>query len=465
MQVFASPSQMSDVPTMATLTYLGSSNVKYVNLRNLDAFREAFPQIPDTNFVWRFYGQIRIIEKGQYTFCTVNDDGARLFVNDLLLLRNSWVNRKKCATRTLNAGMQRLSIDGWNNGGGAQMVLTYAGLDTNSDPMDVTSLDRSAPPAPPPSRFTLRTFQSLESISLLPELKDTSMVGEATVPAIDFSNLANFRRWIPATPDSMLVWQVFGKVAVYRPGKYTFCSTSRGGSKLWMDGGLVVNNDGAARMGKNRESLKLCGEVSLTKGHHDLEIRGFSRKGNPQEVAVYKGPDTGEEERGIDSVDPLAPPPPRPSEFLLRVYRTTSLTRVPEDWSGLRLVGETVVPELNFGGTGAGDFGKFVEQTPATNYAFVGYGKFAIGAGGSYSFCVNSKDGSILEVDGRNIINNDGRHATRRRCANLTVRPGIHLIKVMGFHSGGRADLEVTYSGADTSTQRSPVQSLSADPF
>ena len=25
-------------------------------------------------------------------FCTVNDDGARLFVNDLLLLRNSWVN-------------------------------------------------------------------------------------------------------------------------------------------------------------------------------------------------------------------------------------------------------------------------------------------------------------------------------------------------------------------------------------
>jgi hypothetical protein len=463
MQILKSPYSMNDVPTMATLTYVGSTNVKFVNLGNDAAFRDAFPALPDRDYVWRFYGTLRVRETGQYTLCTTVDNGARLFVDDKLLLRNYWLNRRKCGAVTLRPGFHRIAIDGWQNIGAARMQLDYAGPDTEGEPVDVPSIDSTAPPPPPPSRWTLRTYQSAERLSVIPELKDVALVGEATVPAVNFEDLQDFRAAISATGGSDIAWQAVGKVSVYRPGKYSFCSTSRDGSKLWVDGAEVVDNDGEHTV------KKVCGEVALVPGLHDVEVRGFCTDGDPRQIAQYKGPDTGEELELIDSVDPMAPPPPAPSQFLLRVYGTGALTVTPATFGEMRMVGEAVVPELEFSGRGAGDFGKFVDRTPSTNFAYEAFGRFSIGAGGNYKFCVTSIDGSVLQIDGQDLVNNDGLHASRKRCGDMLVRPGIHLIKVRGFHSasaqGDMTALSVTYSGRDTENANRPLQSLSADPF
>ena len=46
MQILKSPYSMNDVPTMATLTYVGSTNVKFVNLGNDAAFPRRLPGAP-----------------------------------------------------------------------------------------------------------------------------------------------------------------------------------------------------------------------------------------------------------------------------------------------------------------------------------------------------------------------------------------------------------------------------------
>ncbi|SPE43103.1 PA14 domain protein [Candidatus Sulfopaludibacter sp. SbA3] len=60
-------------------------------------------------------------------------------------------------------------------------------------------------------------------------------------------------------------------------------------------------------------------------------------------------------------------------------------------------------------------------------------GRFWIQDPGKYNFYLMSDDGSKLYIDGKTVINNDGVHASIERTGAVTLKAGIHHIRVSYF--------------------------------
>lgn len=60
-------------------------------------------------------------------------------------------------------------------------------------------------------------------------------------------------------------------------------------------------------------------------------------------------------------------------------------------------------------------------------------GKFWIEQPGRYRFSLLSDDGAILEIDGKEVIDNDGQHRATALYANAVLSRGTHTIRVRYF--------------------------------
>ena len=82
----------------------------------------------------------------------------------------------------------------------------------------------------------------------------------------------------------------------------------------------------------------------------------------------------------------------------------------------------------------------------------------------AYAFATNSDDGSALFVDGTEIVNNDGIHASRNNSAYDTLSAGQHSVEVLYFnhiYNGGQggADLAAYFGGLATTPSAAPEPS------
>ena len=70
-------------------------------------------------------------------------------------------------------------------------------------------------------------------------------VGTAKQLVIDFDSKETLQGLFPAlgTRGDNLAWAIAGRVTVVKPGSYKFCITSDDGSKLYIDGVLLDNDD------------------------------------------------------------------------------------------------------------------------------------------------------------------------------------------------------------------------------
>ncbi|MGA2031189.1 MAG: autotransporter-associated beta strand repeat-containing protein [Thermoguttaceae bacterium] len=126
-------------------------------------------------------------------------------------------------------------------------------------------------------------------------------------------------------------------------------------------------------------------------------------------------------------------------------------------------------------GNGHGYFpGKYNPSYPnysGNNFEAVYTGNIKITAGGSYSFGLNSDDGSMIWIDGQTVVTDnywqgmDGSQPATQQTGSINLGPGLHKIVVGYFEGGGGYGLRVSYSGPDTSGTRviMPNNVLSAD--
>ncbi len=75
-----------------------------------------------------------------------------------------------------------------------------------------------------------------------------------------------------------------GKIHIKEPGEYTFYTQSDDGSRLYIDGEMIVDNDGLHGMEEK------AGKVSLTKGLHDLTVNYFEAGGGNALRVYMEGP-------------------------------------------------------------------------------------------------------------------------------------------------------------------------------
>ncbi|MDX2055074.1 MAG: PA14 domain-containing protein [Polyangiaceae bacterium] len=64
-------------------------------------------------------------------------------------------------------------------------------------------------------------------------------------------------------------------------------------------------------------------------------------------------------------------------------------------------------------------------------------GRFSVKVQGEYAFRLASDDGSLLWVDGKLIVNNDGVHALTSKSNTVTLDQGQHKIRVLYFQAKG----------------------------
>lgn len=73
-----------------------------------------------------------------------------------------------------------------------------------------------------------------------------------------------------------------------------------------------------------------------------------------------------------------------------------------------------------------------------------------VAVGGTYTFTTTSDDGSILFINGTQVVNNDGPHASQTASGTIDLDPGQFEITVLYFENGGIENLSATISGPDT---------------
>ena len=97
-----------------------------------------------------------------------------------------------------------------------------------------------------------------------------------------------------------------GKLKVETPGQYNFALASDDGSKLYVNGNLIIDNDGLHGMRTERGSL------TLTAGMHDIEIQYFQGPRTEIGLQWFWQPPNGTEQ--IVPPEVLYPPGPDTSE-------------------------------------------------------------------------------------------------------------------------------------------------------
>lgn len=451
MQVGSTSSALSLLPvsSLSVLDYVGHATVPFVNLHGVNEFRRYVQGTPSRHFASTFYGSLKIKKAGKYKFCLRSADGSKLWINDKEVINNDGRHgvREKCADKNLGAGVAHVKAEVFNEGGNVDITLLYNGRDTGGNYMFVRSESATAgvPPKTEDSNWALRVYKSPRSLNRIPDPYMVTKVGQATgIKEVHFLSLNSIRKLVPQTPSSGRYWELYGALKVEYSGKYSLCTTSSDGSRMLVDGMLVVNNDGV------HSRRKICALKHLSAGTHKIVVEGFSQSGGLYQTITYSGPDTGGAELHMHSIGKGAgelPPPPPKSEFLMRMYRGSGLTYT-KNLAFVDLTGEAKVSYIRF--SNLADFRAKIPTTPSANYEWAFYGTIGIKQSGSYKFCTTSDDGSLFYVDDQLVVNNDGLHGARQICGRINLDAGNHKMFIPGFQHHGGAYMRAMWQGPDT---------------
>merc|ERR1711935_1148887 len=65
----------------------------------------------------------------------------------------------------------------------------------------------------------------------------------------------------------------------------------------------------------------------------------------------------------------------------------------------------------------------------------------------TYGFRTTSDDGSRLYINGKRVVDNDGKHGMRTREGKIALNKGRHSLVITFFEDGGGAGLQVSVKG------------------
>lgn len=114
-----------------------------------------------------------------------------------------------------------------------------------------------------------------------------------------------------------------------------------------------------------------------------------------------------------------------------------------------------LVPVVNYSAT----FNNWPGIPKKDNYAMRWRGYIEIAKSGTYTFTVESDDGSILLIDSGKVVDNDGLHTMRRVSGATSLSAGKHSVDLKYFEQGDAAGCIFKYSGPDTNNTEVVVPS------
>jgi len=411
------------------------------------------------NFIVRWTGSLTITTGGSYTFYISSDDGATLAIDKQVVINSDGSHGMEVKTYTadLPSGVHVLELRYLQTTADSCMIFEYSGPDvdaanptvkvvvppTATDPMTLGGLKAQF--------FYLGTAPESTDVirpSLTPDI--TRMDERVQYPATSIP-------WDGLTKQDNFAARWFGGLKVVEAGKYTFNTRSDDGSVLLIDGIHVVDNDG--HHGMETKS----GSLDLESGVHAIDLRYIEASDDAGMMLEYSGPDTSGE---VVVIPPSALVLPQEKDGICVSTTRTTTPCVLGNPGGLRadffylpsppmstFIINAVSPDVtrvdelvNYPATRQPWNG----LSKAENFAARWTGGLRISTGGTYTFAVSSNDGSVLMVNGEEVVNNDGHHGMETRLASVELPAGDHCIVLLYIQALGTSGLTFEYTGPDT---------------
>ncbi len=94
------------------------------------------------------------------------------------------------------------------------------------------------------------------------------------------------------------------------------------------------------------------------------------------------------------------------------------------------------------------------------NYALLFVGQVKVPADGKYTFTTASDDGSLLWINGEQIVDNSGFHGTEEKSGTVELTAGKHALRLYYYQGSGGAELKVRWKGPDGKEGPIPAEAL-----
>ncbi|KAL9139500.1 putative conserved tandem carbohydrate binding domain [Amphidinium carterae] len=271
---------------------------------NYGSSRDYWPGLTQKdNFGVRWNGGIKITQEGDYKLYIKSDDGSVLSIDGEVLVDNDGLHgmKEKSNTITLTAGVHDVQLLFIEKGGGAGLLFYYEGPDSGGSKVIVPTSALMAPIGYSPPTTTTTTlpplsgssggleakFYYLTSMPRSLDVLEGASVGFTRIDeTIDYSVTRG--AWPDLTQADKFGAKWTGGIAVAAAGDYTFFIDSDDGSRVFIDGELVVDNEGLHSMRERSSTL------SLSAGTHGLEVTFFEAGGGAGAIFKYSGPDTND---------------------------------------------------------------------------------------------------------------------------------------------------------------------------
>ena len=391
----------------------------------------------DSRFALKFEGFVDIPKDGLYTFYTNSDDGSILYIDDFKIVDNDGLHpsREVSGDIGLKAGKHKIIVSYFQQDAGKVLNVQYSGPGIVKQVIPQSQLFRKntidlLPSVSPPHIVQGLNFDyyEIESLKKIPEFTEYTPVISGTTENfnIDVGNRQN-----------QVAVHFEGYLDISKDGFYTFYTSSDDGSLLYIDGVLIVNNDGLHPL------VEKSGKVGLQAGKHHIIVDYFQAGGGKSLTVSFSGEDLLKTQIPASSLFrdqkedlwPAVQVSNIESGLYYKYYEVKSYNQLP-DFGGLQITKEGAVTEFDI---------SVASRTESFAIQFEGY--VDIPADGFYNFYTSSDDGSALFIDNKEIVNNDGLHPMRERSAQVGLQAGKHYIRVNFFQASGGKNLIVSYSG------------------
>jgi hypothetical protein len=268
----------------------------------------------------------------------------------------------------------------------------------------------------------------------------------------------NFESTQQAFPGTQLLDNFYvrwnGQICIPSDGKYAFFLESDDGSRLFIDGKQIIDNGGKHGM------EEVSGAVDLKAGDHAVKIEFF--------------------EADIDAGCKFSWQPPGAAKAIVPadvlVHAATAAAAAE--------VGTGLLAEYFDIGSELEDFPKIADDkkpvikrvdkminveatedawpdTQLTDYFAIRWtGKINAPKDGKYTFFLESDDGSRLFIDGKQVIDNGGRHHMTEKDGSVELTAGKHAVKIDYFENDVHAGCKFSWQPPGESKEIVPTKVL-----
>jgi hypothetical protein len=136
-------------------------------------------------------------------------------------------------------------------------------------------------------------------------------------------------------------------------------------------------------------------------------------------------------------------------------YALPVLSALP-DFTALTPYMSGLAPSINYASTG----GNFATSGRADDVGAVHTGWIEVPESGTWTFFLNSDDGSRLKIGSATVVNNDGLHGMVEASGSIALAAGRHAFRVEFFERGGGAGLIASWQGPGVAKSVIPAARL-----